>query len=152
VAIVNDVNTALVGRNPIQEVDHLALFRPITKWAVRLDRADRVSELTARAFVLATSGRPAPTLVSCPDDVLAAGGASAPRLRLGAGRFPHLRSAPDPAAVREAALLLVEAARPAVVVGGGVLSSRAWDELREVAELLEAPVATTPLGKGAIDE
>jgi acetolactate synthase-1/2/3 large subunit len=151
VAVVNDVGTALVGRNPIQEVDHLALFRPITKWAVRLDRPERVSELTARAFVLATSGRPGPTLVSCPDDVLAAEGAGT-GLRPGARRYPHLRTAPDPAAVREAVLVLGEAARPAIIAGGGVLSAGAWDELREVAELLDAPVATTPLGKGAIDE
>jgi len=147
VAVVNDVNTAAVGRNPIQEVDHLALFRPITKWAVRLDRPERVSELTARAFVLATSGRPGPTLVSCPDDVLAAAG-----LRPGTRRYPHLRTGPDPAAIREAALVLGDAARPAIVAGGGVLSAGAWDELRLVAELLDAPVATTPLGKGAIDE
>src|SRR5262245_26327219 len=152
VAVVNDVNTAVVGRNPIQEVDHLALFRPITKWAVRLDRPDRVSELTARAFVLATSGRPGPTLVSCPDDVLAAGGATAAGLRPGARRFPHLRTAPDPAAIREAAVVLADASRPAIIAGGGVLSSGACDELLSLAELLDAPVATTPLGKGAIDE
>src|SRR5262245_60161663 len=152
VAVVNDVNTAVVGRNPIQEVDHLALFRPITKWAVRLDRPDRVSELTARAFVLATSGRPGPTLVSCPDDVLAAGGATAAGLRPGARRFPHLRTAPDPAAIREAAVVLADASQPAIIAGGGVLSSGACDELLVLAELLDAPVATTPLGKGAIDE
>jgi acetolactate synthase-1/2/3 large subunit len=152
VAVVNDVNTAAVGRNPIQEVDHLALVRPITKWAVRLDRPERVSELTARAFVLATSGRPGPTLVSCPDDVLAADGATAAGLRPGTRRYPHLRTGPDPAAIREAALVLGDAARPAIVAGGGVLSAGAWDELRLVAELLDAPVATTPLGKGAIDE
>jgi acetolactate synthase-1/2/3 large subunit len=152
VAVVNDVNTAAVGRNPIQEVDHLALFRPITKWAVRLDRPERVSELTARAFVLATSGRPGPTLVSCPDDVLAADGATSSGHRPGARRYPHLRTAPDPAAVREAVLVLGEAARPAIIAGGGVLSACAWEELLQVAELLDAPVATTPLGKGAIDE
>src|SRR5262245_5048247 len=152
VAVVNDVNTAMVGKNPIQEVDHLALFRPVTKWAVRLDRSERVSELTARAFVLATSGRPGPTVVSCPDDVLAASGATVSGLRPGARRYPHLRTAPDPAAVREAVLVLGEAARPAIVAGGGVLSAGAWDELLRVAELLDAPVATTPLGKGAIDE
>src|SRR5919198_2358457 len=122
VAVVNDVGTAVVGRNPIQEVDHLALFRPITKWAVRLDRPERVSELTWRAFVLATSGRPGPTLVSCPDDVLAAGGATRAGLRLGARRYPHLRTAPDPSAVREAVLILGAAARPAIIAGGGVLS------------------------------
>jgi acetolactate synthase-1/2/3 large subunit len=152
VAIVNDVHTALTGRNPIQEVDHLALFRPVTKWAVRLDRPERVAELTARAFAVATSGRPGPTLVSCPDDVLSRDGAPAGPPRPGARRFPSLRVAPDPSAVREAVAVLGEARRVAIVAGGGVLISGAWDELREVADLLGATVATTPLGKGAVDE
>jgi acetolactate synthase I/II/III large subunit len=152
VAIVNDVNTALVGKNPIQEVDHLALFRPVTKWAVRLDRPERVAELTGRAFALATSGRPGPTLVSCPDDVLTATAASTGPARPGVRRYPSLRVAPDPAAIREAVAVLAEGGRVAIVAGGGVLISGAWDELREVADLLGAPVATTPLGKGAVDE
>ena len=152
VAIVNDVNTALVGRNPIQEVDHLALFRPVTKWAVRLDRPDRVGELTARAFALATSGRPGPVLVSCPDDVLTGRAPVSGPARPGARRYPSLRIAPDPAAIREAVAVLAEAGRVAIVAGGGVLISGAWDELRQVSDLLGAPVATTPLGKGAVDE
>lgn len=153
VAVVNDVTTSLVGKNPIQEVDHLALFRPITKWAVRLDHPERVAELTARAFALATSGRPGPTLVSCPDDVLGRGGARPPSAAAAAARrYPSTRTGPDPAAVHEAVGLLFRAARPAIVAGGGVLISQAWDELRAVAEFLGAPVATTPLGKGAFDE
>jgi acetolactate synthase-1/2/3 large subunit len=152
VAIVNDVHTALVGRNAIQEVDHLALFRPVTKWAVRLDRPERVAELTARAFAVATSGRPGPALVSCPDDVLTRDGAPGSPPRPGARRYPSVRVAPDPAAVREAVAVLAEARRVAIVAGGGVLISGAWAELREVADLLGAPVATTPLGKGAVDE
>ena len=126
VAIVNDVNTALVGRNPIQEVDHLALFRPVTKWAVRLDRPERVAELTARAFSLATSGRPGPALVSCPDDVLTGRAPGARSRAPGARRYPSLRVAPDPAAIREAVAVLAEAGRVAIVAGGGVLISGAW--------------------------
>ncbi|PWU23981.1 MAG: acetolactate synthase catalytic subunit [Candidatus Rokuibacteriota bacterium] len=152
VAVVNDIATPQVGRNPIQEVDHLALFRPVTKWAVRLDRPDRVAELTSRAFTVATSGRPGPTLVSCPDDVLTGGGAQLPARAIGARRYPSVRIAPDPAAVREAVAVLSDASQPAIVAGGGVGISGAWDELQQVAELLGAPVATTLLGKGALDE
>jgi acetolactate synthase I/II/III large subunit len=152
VAIVNDIATPQVGKNPIQEVDHLALFRPVTKWAVRLDRPERVAELTARAFAVATSGRPGPALVSCPDDVLTGHGAHLPVPAVGARRYPSVRIAADPAAIREAVAVLSEAAQPVIVAGGGIGISGAWDELRQVAELLGAPVATTPLGKGAIDE
>ena len=153
VALVNDVHTAHRGKNPVQEIDHLAVAQPVTKWAVRVDRPDRVAELTARAFDVATAGRPGPVLVSYPDDVLGADLAVGRRPRAaGPTRYPNARVAPDPAAVDAAVALLAEAKRPAIVAGGGVLISGAWDELRTVAELLDAPVATTPLGKGAFDE
>jgi acetolactate synthase I/II/III large subunit len=153
VALVNDVHTAHRGKNPVQEIDHLAVAQPVTKWAVRVDRPGRVAELTARAFEVATAGRPGPVLVSYPDDVLGADLAAGRRPRAaGPARYPSARVAPDPAAVGEAVALLAEARRPAIVAGGGVLISGAWDELRAVAELLDAPVATTPLGKGAFDE
>ena len=108
VAIVNDVNSALVGKNPIQEVDHLALFRPVTKWAVRLDRPERVAELTARAFALATSGRPVRPWSAAPTTCLTGDAASTGPARPGARRYPSLRVAPDPAAIREAVAVLAE--------------------------------------------
>src|SRR6185312_6942221 len=152
IAVVNDVSTGLVGKNPIQEVDHLALFAPVTKWAGRLDRPERAGELLLRAVATATSGRPGPALLSCPDDVLARAGSAGPAPRAGIRRYPHTRAAPDPSAVRDALAVLVEARRPAIVAGGGVLISGASAELREVADLLGAPVATTLLGKGSVDE
>jgi acetolactate synthase-1/2/3 large subunit len=152
VAVVSDVNTALVGRNPMQGADHLALFGSVTKWAARIDRPERVSELALRALTIAMSGRPGPVLLSCPDDVLSGRTAASPEPRVAFRRYPIFRVAPDPSTVREAALALAEAKRPAIVAGGGVLISGASDELREVAELLGAAVATTPLGKGAVDE
>ena len=152
IAVVNDVSTGVVGKNPIQEVDHLALFAPVTKWAVRLDRPERAGELLLRAVATATSGRPGPALLSCPDDVLARAGSAGPAPRAGIRRYPHARAAPDPSAVRDALAVLVEARRPAIVAGGGVLISGASAELREVADLLGAPVATTLLGKGSVDE
>jgi acetolactate synthase I/II/III large subunit len=152
VALVNDVPTAYRGKNPVQEVDHVAVAQPVTKWAVRVERPERVAELTARAFSVATSDRPGPVLVSYPDEVLTAEVNGCPRQAIGAARYPSTRTAPDPAAVAAAAIPLADARRPAIVAGGGVLISAAWDELRVVAELLDAPVATTPLGKGAFDE
>ena len=119
---------------------------------MRLDRPERVSELTARAFVLATSGRPGPTLVSCPDDVLAADGATASGLRPGARRYPHLRTAPGSGGRPRGRLVLGEAARPAIIAGGGVLSACAWTSCSRWPSCWTRPVATTPLGKGAIDE
>ena len=152
VAITSDVTTSNVGRNQIQELDQIAVFSPITKWAVRLDLPQRVAELTSRAFAIATSGRPGPVLLSCPDDVLAADGADSPGPAARPASYPRYRSGPDPDCLLEAAAILHDASRPAIVVGSGVLLSRAFDELRELAELITAPVATTPLGKGAFDE
>lgn len=153
VALVNDIRTNQRGKNPVQELDHLALAAPVTKWAVRVEQPERVAELTLRAFEVAMSGRPGPVLVSYPDDVLTAeiAGGSAQTASMPA-TYPRARVASDPGAIAEAARVLAAATRPAIVAGGGVLISRAWAELAELAELLGAPVATTPLGKGSFDE
>lgn len=152
IALVNDLPAHLRGKNTIQEIDHLALVEPVTKWAVRVDRADRAVELTERAFSIATSGRPGPVLVSFPDEALTGDGGARRSEATAPASYPAVRVAPDPTAVSEAASILAGARRPAIVAGGGVLISRAWAELAAVAERLGAPVATTPLGKGSFDE
>jgi acetolactate synthase-1/2/3 large subunit len=151
VAVTSDIKTYNVGRHQIQELDHQALFRPITKWTTRVDRAGRVSELTRRGFRLATSGRPGPVLLSYPDDVLMQE-AEPVDAQPEVAEYPGFRVAPDPRALTRAADLIASATCPVIVVGSGVLLSHAEPELRQLAELIAAPVATTPLGKGAFDE
>ncbi len=102
-----------------------------------------------RAFTQAQNGRPRPTMVEIPTDVY--GEEVAEPLMLP----PHdaaVRTAPDPVAVGEVARVLVAAARPVIYAGQGVHYAKAWAQLRELAELLEAPVTTSLEGKSAFPE
>ncbi len=122
-------------------------YRTVTKWSARVNAAQRVPALMRRAFTLLRSGRPAPVLLEVPVDIAAA--------EVEAFDYhpaPALRAAADPLAIREAVRVLRSARRPLLHVGQGVLWAEACDELREFAELIQAPVMTTLPGKSAFPE
>lgn len=70
IALIGQVETEFAGREAFQEVDLPAFYGPITKWAVTVNRADRLPELLARGIVHATTGRPGPVMLALPADVL----------------------------------------------------------------------------------
>ncbi len=131
------------------EFDPLPVYRNITRWAGRLNFTDRIPELMRRAFAQLRNGKPGPVLLELPRDVGAG--------ELDPSTYDYVparayRSAGDPADVAAAAQLLVEARRPVLHVGHGVLWAQAWDELRQLAELVQAPVMTTMAAKSAFPE
>ncbi len=153
VAIVQDVPRHAVERNAFQELDHLELFKGVAKWIRRVPDADRIEDFVDMAFAAAASGRPGPAVLMVPMDILDDAPKGAGRSRgASLGHFPLDRCAPDPAAVAEAADLLATAERPVVIAGGGVHLSGAAEELAALQEAAGLPVATTLMGKGAIDE
>ncbi|HEY7029696.1 MAG TPA: thiamine pyrophosphate-requiring protein, partial [Thermomicrobiales bacterium] len=123
-------------------------YQHITKSCEQVVMADAIPDALRRAFTQARNGRPRPALVELPTDVLAEEVAPPlayrPALRV--------RSAPDPADVARVAEALVRAERPVLYAGQGVHYAEAWDSLRELAELLEAPVTTSLQGKSAFPE
>ena len=123
-------------------------MRDITKHAEPITLPGEVGNIMRRAFTLLRNGRLRPVLVEMPWDVLdeEAGDQSDYR------PVVRTRSAPDPDAVRVAAQALVEARRPVIYAGQGVHWAEAYAELRELAELLAAPVSTSLEGKSAFDE
>jgi acetolactate synthase-1/2/3 large subunit len=123
-------------------------YRHITKWAEQVTMADAVPDALRRAFTQVKNGRPRPVLVEIPTDVLPE---EVPE-PLQYTPAPRTRSAPDPQAVSEVAAVLVAAERPVIYAGQGVHYARAWGALRELAELLEAPVTTSLQGKSAFPE
>jgi acetolactate synthase-1/2/3 large subunit len=131
-----------------QETPSLDLARPVSKWAARIDLAHRTTWTLERAFQLARTGKPGPVFVELPADVAATEGEIPPYRR----PFEELRAAGDPAAVARAAELLAVAERPVIVAGGGVGLSGAESALVALAERLDAPVVTTPSGRGSISE
>jgi acetolactate synthase-1/2/3 large subunit len=123
-------------------------YQHVTKWAEQVIMPEFVPDAMRRAFTQVKNGRPRPVLLEFPTDVLQAevpdGWTYTPA--------PKLRTAPDPRAVGEVAAALVAAERPVIYAGQGVHYAKAWTQLRELAELLEAPVTTSLQGKSAFPE
>ena len=123
-------------------------YRNVTKWCEQVTVADATVEAMRRAFTQVKNGRPGPVLIEFPSDLLREE-ISGP---LDYQKTPQLKSGPDPRSVSEIAAALVEAQRPVICAGQGVHYGKAWKQLQELAELLEAPVMTTLPGKSAFPE
>lgn len=123
-------------------------YRHITKSAELLTAADQVKDAMRRAFTNVRNGRPRPALLELPVDLLDTE-VDDPTDYVPTRRH---RSAPDPAAVKEVAQTLVNAANPVLYAGQGVHYAKAWSQLKLLAELLEAPVTTSLQGKSAFPE
>jgi acetolactate synthase-1/2/3 large subunit len=123
-------------------------YRNVTKSAEYVMLADTIPDVMRRAFTQIRNGRPRPVLVEFPVDLWNEDVAEPlnykPALRT--------RSAPDPKAAAEVARVLVDAQRPVIYAGQGVHYAKAWPQLRQLAELLEAPVTTSLQGKSAFPE
>ena len=122
-------------------------YRNVTKWSEQVTTPNALPEALRRAFTQARNGRPGPTLVEIPGDIW--------REEVEIGDYQpttRIRYAPDPSDVSRAAQALADAQRPVIYAGQGVHYAEAWDELRELAELLEAPVTTSLEGKSAFPE
>ncbi|MFH1560194.1 MAG: thiamine pyrophosphate-binding protein, partial [Chloroflexota bacterium] len=132
------------------EMDQVAVMKPVTKLAVRVERVERIPEMMQRAFRAATTGRPGPVYVGLVRDVLR-GKADVPVLPPERYR-PLARPRGNPQDIDRALNLLLKAQRPVVLAGGGVNMAQANDELLNVAERLAAPVASTAGHKGIIPE
>jgi thiamine pyrophosphate-dependent acetolactate synthase large subunit-like protein len=123
-------------------------YQHVTKSIEQVTRGDAVPDALRRAFTAVKNGRPGPALVEIPRDVFSE---EVPE-PLNYRPAPRARSGPDPAAVAEVARVLVRAERLVIYAGQGVHYARAWQPLRELAELLEAPVTTSLQGKSAFPE
>ncbi|RTZ48054.1 acetolactate synthase catalytic subunit [Candidimonas sp. SYP-B2681] len=155
-AIVQEVPQTTADKNAFQELDHEKIFSGCTKWVRRINLASRAAEYTSRAIRIATSGRPGPVVLLVSPDVLTQ---PAPTFESyfpdggeAFGVFPADRFSPAPALIEKLAALLASAKRPLIVAGGGVHHSGACEVLTKLQDLAGVPVATTNMGKGAINE
>lgn len=149
--ITSDIRRDSRGTGALTEIDQRKVFSAVTKWCAVADSAECIPDLVAEACSVATTGRPGPTTLVVPEDVLDED-ASAPMFRQTPLTSTHERPAPDQSLVARAARALASAEQPAIVVGSGVHLAGAWQELSAVADGGGIPVATTIHGKGAIDE
>jgi acetolactate synthase-1/2/3 large subunit len=135
------------GLGHLHEISNqLEMVRSVAKWSGRAMRPEEVAPVLQEAFRQLRIGRPRPVVVEIPPDVLAS-------------KMERVSIVPVPDEVAEPAIdELIDAAtevlrgakKPLITVGGGVMTAGAWDELRELAEILDAPVLMTPQGKGTL--
>ncbi|WP_346048018.1 acetolactate synthase large subunit [Actinomadura chokoriensis] len=151
VAITGQVASSLIGTDGFQEADIAGITMPITKHNFLVTKAADIGRTIAEAFHIAGTGRPGPVLVDIAKDALQATVEFEWPVQL---QLPGYRpvTRPHSKQVREAARLIVNAERPVLYVGGGVLKAGASAELKVLAELTGAPVVTTLMAKGALPD
>ncbi len=135
------------GSGAFQECNQVGMFKPITKWSVRVPRTERIPWFMRRAFSLANNGKPGPIFIEIPSDVGFAEKEMPKYIP-----FKKMLIRGEPQQVSAAITLLLRSEKPVIIVGGGVILSRAYNELRHFAELIGIPVLTTPSGRGSIPE
>ena len=147
VAITANVTLPLLGKDSFQEVDIAGVTMPITKHGYIVKNVDILADTIRKAFHIARSGRPGPVLIDITKDVTAA-----------ACEYTPMTIQPEERVTRytrEELMLVAEmihkAKKPYIYLGGGAIISEASAEVAEFAELIDAPVCDTLMGKGAFD-
>ncbi len=151
VAVTGQVPSAAIGSDAFQEADIRGITMPITKHSYLVTDPADISKTIAEAFHIAGTGRPGPVLVDIAKDALQAFTTyDHPESVTLPGYRPTTR--PHAKQVREAAKLIVDARRPVLYVGGGVVKARAWKELRVLVDMAQIPVVTTLMARGALPD
>ena len=147
VAITANVNLPLLGKDTFQEVDIAGVTMPITKHGYIVKNVEILADTIRKAFRIAQSGRPGPALVDITKDVTAAMCEFTPMQPAPAER-KNKYTEEDTNKVLE---LIRNAKKPYIYLGGGAVISGAYQEVEKFAELIDAPVCDTLMGKGAFD-
>jgi acetolactate synthase-1/2/3 large subunit len=137
------------SRGSLQEMEQVDLFHRISKWSERVPSPDLVPSYFAKAFRVATSGRPGPVFLELAWDVLC-NGVDESGLVLPRKYKTDARVAPDPRKVDEAMALLKGAERPAVIAGSSVYWDGAWEALQRFCETAQVPVFLNGAGRGCL--
>ncbi len=148
----NSANTSyMIGRDAFQEADIIGITTPITKYNCQVKSAAEIPKAVKTTFYIATTGRPGPALIDIPKDTQTGKAemdfSDNVQIR---GYKPNTE--PHPLQIKKAVKLLLNAERPIILAGGGVIISNAAPELLQLAELLMMPVATTFMGKSCFPE
>jgi acetolactate synthase-1/2/3 large subunit len=136
-------------KGALQELDHVELMRPITKWSKRCLETRRIPDFLAMAFRHATAGRPGPVFLELPVDVLF-GVEDPDEIRQPVGYRAQGWSVPDSQSVARAAQMLARADRPVVMAGSAVRWCEASSELGRLVERLSAPCYLNGMGRGCL--
>ncbi len=151
VVLTGQVPTPFIGSDAFQEVDITGITRPCVKHNFLVKRVEDIAETLAKAFYIATTGRPGPVLVDIPKDVTDPG----VRIPYDYPKKISMRSyrpveRGHPKQIRKAVDLMVKAQRPVIYSGGGVIQGNASDELRKLVKETGFPITQTLMGLGAV--
>ena len=148
VAFTGQVNRAVIGTDAFQECDIIGVSASVTKYNLQVREPSEIPEAVKKAFYIANTGRKGAVLVDIPKDCTTLSGKMDfnPKLKF---RGYNIDPTPSPQELDWAAQILVEARRPIIMAGGGVIAAGASNELVALSELLMAPTANTLMGKGA---
>lgn len=147
VAITCNVNLPLLGKDSFQEVDIAGVTMPITKHGYIVKDVNILADTLRKAFAIAKEGRPGPVLVDITKDVTA-NKCEYEKVSHSISERPSKYTQDD---ITKAVELMKNAKKPYIYVGGGAVISGAHQEVRELVELLDAPVCDTLMGKGVIN-
>ena len=151
VAITGQVPSAAIGTDAFQEADIRGITMPFTKHNYLITDPNEIPRAIAEAFHIATTGRPGPVLVDIAKDALQKMTKYEwPKSINMAGYKPQVTPAPQ--AILDAAALITQSSKPVFYIGGGVIKADAHKELRQLVELLGAPVVTTLMARGAFPD
>jgi acetolactate synthase I/II/III large subunit len=139
ILLVGQVARETIGREAFQELDYRAVFGSMAKWATQIDRAERVPEIMARAFAVATSGRPGPVVVALPEDMLT----SQVDVPDAAPHRTPTGPPPSEAEMSRLAELLADAQRPTIMVGEGGWTAHTGADVAAFAEAQRIPIVAS---------
>ncbi|MGC9105956.1 MAG: acetolactate synthase large subunit [Thermoprotei archaeon] len=153
IALTGNVPRSVIGKMAFQEADIQGMAQTMVKWSIRVRTLDEIPEAIRNAFYVAVTGRPGPVLIDIPRDIF---GEKVDERNIKWPEKPAIRgfrpfpTIIDKVAIKKAAELLVNAERPIILAGTGVVWSNATREVLELAEILQCPIVSTLPGKSAI--
>jgi acetolactate synthase-1/2/3 large subunit len=150
VVICGQVPSHLIGDDAFQETDMLGISRPIVKHSFRVTNPADIPEIIAQAFHIAETGRPGPVVIDLPKDMTMPN----ERFEYNYPKKVKIRSYSPPqrghsGQIKKAVDMIMEAKRPIIYAGGGVVLDRSSDKLRELVDVLGFPVTNTLMGLGS---
>jgi len=157
ISFASDVPLSSDEKSSLTALDQVSVLSSMTRFATRTTSPDFIPHMIRKAFRMANAGKTGPAHLTMPENVLS-GSASSNITEKdlyaeeACMNYPAFRNRPDYQWVEKASELLANAERPIIIAGGGVMLSRAWEELKSLSEYLSIPVVTTINGKGSIAE
>ncbi len=151
VVFTGQVGSSQIGNDAFQEADIVGITRSCCKHNYLVKDVKDLSRIIKEAFHIATTGKPGPVVVDMPKDILSASTEFVwpDKIKL-PGYNPNYNG--HPKQISKALELLCDAERPVIIAGGGIVASEAMDELKQLADKLNVPVANTLMAKGAYPE